>query len=175
MLPSIVLLPGALWARRPSERAALDAGPGGDRGTPARSVGLGSLPEAGRGTSSSSPRGAMGLWTRVRVGGCSTWQRGAATRLCRRFCEVTGVGSVPAPPEDGRKRTAARGCRIDFREGDAGSLPFPDSSFESVRHRGDVRPQPGEGRGRVLACLPSGGQARPTGRPIASSAGSPGP
>lgn len=48
----------------------------------------------------------------------------------RRFCEITGVDYVPALLEEGQERAAAEGLEVDFREGDAENLPFPDASFD---------------------------------------------
>lgn len=67
-----------------------------------------------------------------RVLDVATGSGNAALAAARRFCEVTGVDSSPAPLKDGRKRAAAEGFRIDFQEGDARDLPFPDSSFDFV-------------------------------------------
>ena len=56
----------------------------------------------------------------------------AALAAARRNCEVSGVDYVPALLERGRERAAAEGLEIDFREGDAEQLPFPDASFDVV-------------------------------------------
>ena len=56
----------------------------------------------------------------------------AALAAARRNCIVTGVDYVPALLTRGRERAAAEGLEIEFREGDAEQLPFPDASFDVV-------------------------------------------
>lgn len=56
----------------------------------------------------------------------------AALAAARRNCDVTGVDYVPALLERGRERAAAEGLTLEFREGDAERLPFPDASFDVV-------------------------------------------
>jgi SAM-dependent methyltransferase len=50
----------------------------------------------------------------------------------RRFCEVVGMDYVPMLLDEGRERAKAEGLAVDFREGDAEELPFPDASFDVV-------------------------------------------
>jgi SAM-dependent methyltransferase len=50
----------------------------------------------------------------------------------RRFCEVVGIDYVPMLLDEGRERAEAEGLAVDFREGDAEALPFPDASFDVV-------------------------------------------
>jgi SAM-dependent methyltransferase len=50
----------------------------------------------------------------------------------RRFCEVVGIDYVPMLLDEGRERAKAEGLAVDFREGDAEELPFPDASFDVV-------------------------------------------
>jgi SAM-dependent methyltransferase len=50
----------------------------------------------------------------------------------RRFTEVVGVDYVPALLERGRRRAAAEQLQVEFREGDAEALPFPDAGFDVV-------------------------------------------
>jgi len=56
----------------------------------------------------------------------------AALAAARRFADVTAIDYVPMLLEEGRKRAEAEGLAIDFVEGDAENLPFPDGSFDSV-------------------------------------------
>ncbi len=56
----------------------------------------------------------------------------AALAAARRFGEVVGVDYVPSLLEEGRERARAEGWQVDFREGDAEDLPFPDASFDVV-------------------------------------------
>ena len=67
-----------------------------------------------------------------RVLDVATGNGNAALAAARRFCDVTGVDYAPNLLADGRKRAAAEGLTIDFREGDAEALPFPDASFDVV-------------------------------------------
>jgi ubiquinone/menaquinone biosynthesis C-methylase UbiE len=50
----------------------------------------------------------------------------------RRYCDVMGVDYVPALLERARRRAAAEGCHVDFREGDAQALPCEDAQFDGV-------------------------------------------
>ena len=50
----------------------------------------------------------------------------------RRFCDVVGIDYVPMLLDEGRQRAQAEGLMVDFREGDAENLPFPDGSFDVV-------------------------------------------
>ena len=50
----------------------------------------------------------------------------------RRFCDVVGIDYVPMLLDERRQRAQAEGLMVDFREGDAENLPFPDGSFDVV-------------------------------------------
>ena len=54
------------------------------------------------------------------------------SRRARRGCEAVGVDYVPALLERGRIRAAAEHLDVEFVEGDAEDLPFPDASFDAV-------------------------------------------
>ena len=56
----------------------------------------------------------------------------ASLAAARRFCEVIGIDYVPMLLDEGRQRAEAEGLPVDFREGDAEDLPFPDASFDVV-------------------------------------------
>jgi SAM-dependent methyltransferase len=82
----------------------------------------------------------------------------AALAAARRFCRVVGV-DVPELLEPARRRAEAEGLEVAFLEGDAGDLPFPDSSFEAVLSAGDATSAPGHGgtAGELLrVCRPGG-------------------
>ena len=63
----------------------------------------------------------------VATGGGNT-----ALAAARRFGETTGIDYVPALLERGRERAAAERLAVDFREGDAENISFPDASFDVV-------------------------------------------
>ena len=56
----------------------------------------------------------------------------ASLAAARRFGEVVGIDYVPMLLDEGRERAKAEGLAVDFREGDAEELPFPDASFDVV-------------------------------------------
>ena len=55
-----------------------------------------------------------------------------ALAAARRFCVVTGIDYVPTLLERGRERAAAERLEVDFQDGDAEDIPFPDASFDVV-------------------------------------------
>jgi len=67
-----------------------------------------------------------------RVLDVATGHGNAALAAARRFCEVTGIDYVPSVLEDARKRAVAEGLLVNFQEGDAEEIPFPDASFDYV-------------------------------------------
>ncbi len=67
-----------------------------------------------------------------RVLDVATGHGNAALAAARRFCEVIGIDYVPDVLEVGRKRATAEGLLVDFQEGDAEEIPFPDASFDYV-------------------------------------------
>lgn len=56
----------------------------------------------------------------------------AAIAAARLGCVVTGIDYVPALLERGRERAAAERIDVDFRDGDAEQIPFPDESFTAA-------------------------------------------
>ena len=67
-----------------------------------------------------------------RVLDVATGSGNAAIAAARRGCEVVGIDFVPALLERGRIRAAAEHLDVEFLEGDAEDLPFPDASFDAV-------------------------------------------
>jgi SAM-dependent methyltransferase len=67
-----------------------------------------------------------------RVLDVATGSGNAVLAAARRGCDVVGVDFVPALLERGRLRANADHLEVDFREGDAEDLPFPDASFDAV-------------------------------------------
>ena len=56
----------------------------------------------------------------------------AALAAAHRFGNVVGIDYVPALLQRARERAAAERLTIDFVEGDAEALPFPEGSFDVV-------------------------------------------
>ena len=50
----------------------------------------------------------------------------------RRWCEVTSTDYVPSLLERGRRRAAAEGLLVEFKEADAEALCFGDATFDAV-------------------------------------------
>src|SRR6516165_891575 len=67
-----------------------------------------------------------------RVLDVATGSGNAALAAARRGCEAIGLDYVPALLERGRIRAAAEHLPVEFVEGDAEQLPFPDASFDGV-------------------------------------------
>ena len=67
-----------------------------------------------------------------RVLDVATGSGNAAIAAARLGASVVGVDYVPSLLERARTRAAAEGYEIEFVEGDAESLPFPDGSFDAV-------------------------------------------
>jgi SAM-dependent methyltransferase len=67
-----------------------------------------------------------------RVLDVATGSGNAAIAAARLGCAAVGVDYVPALLERGRVRAAAEGLDVEFVEGDAEALPFPDASFDAV-------------------------------------------
>ena len=67
-----------------------------------------------------------------RVLDVATGSGNAALAAARRYCEVTGADYVPVLLEKGRERAAVEGLAVDFQEGDAEELPFPNAAFDVV-------------------------------------------
>lgn len=61
---------------------------------------------------------------------CGSGNTALAAARC--FGRVTGVDFVPALLEHGRARAAAELLEVEFVEGDAQELPFPDATFDVV-------------------------------------------
>jgi SAM-dependent methyltransferase len=67
-----------------------------------------------------------------RVLDIATGSGNAAIAAARCGCEVVGVDYVPALLERGRERARVERLAVEFREGDAEALPFPDASFDAA-------------------------------------------
>jgi SAM-dependent methyltransferase len=72
------------------------------------------------------------LHAREQVLDVATGYGNAAMAAARRRCKVTGIDFVPALLERARLCAAAEQLPVDFAEGDAQSIPFPDRSFDCV-------------------------------------------
>jgi len=62
----------------------------------------------------------------------ATGSGNAAIAAARLGTVVTGIDYVPSLLERGRERAAAERLSIDFRDGDAEDIPFPDGSFDAT-------------------------------------------
>lgn|SRR5262245_6378036 len=62
----------------------------------------------------------------------ATGSGNSALAAARCGCDVTGIDYVPELLERGRVRAAAEGLPVEFVEGDAENLPYPDASFDAV-------------------------------------------
>lgn len=89
----------------------------------------------------------------------ATGSGNTAIAAARRWCEVTGIDFVPALLERGRERAQAERLQIEFKQGDAEELPFPDSSFDAVLSTFGVMFAPNQEKaaGEMLrVCKPGG-------------------
>lgn len=75
---------------------------------------------------------AANLQSDWRVLDVATGSGNAAIAAARRGCAVVGADYVPALLERGRIRAAAEHLDLEFVEGDAEDLPFPNASFDAV-------------------------------------------
>ena len=62
----------------------------------------------------------------------ATGSGNAAIAAARLGTRVTGIDYVPSLLERARERAAAERVTIDFRDGDAEKIPFPDASFDAT-------------------------------------------
>ena len=75
---------------------------------------------------------ALDVHSTERVLDVATGSGNAALAAARRGCDVTGVDYVPALLDRARLRAQSEELRIEFVEGDAEALPFPDGGFDVV-------------------------------------------
>jgi ubiquinone/menaquinone biosynthesis C-methylase UbiE len=75
---------------------------------------------------------AVDLRAGERVLDVATGSGNTAIAAARRFSAVSGVDYVPALLDRARERAAAERLTVDFREGDAEAIPYPDASFDVV-------------------------------------------
>jgi len=102
---------------------------------------------------------AANLIAGSRVLDVATGSGNAAIAAARRDCDVIGLDYVPALLEHGRSRAQAEGLAVEFVEGDAEALPFPDASFDAVLSIYGVMFAPDQERaaGELLrVCVPGG-------------------
>jgi SAM-dependent methyltransferase len=100
-----------------------------------------------------------GLRAGDRVLDVATGSGNAALAAARCGCEVTGIDYVPTLLERARARAAAEGLEVEFAEGDAEHLAFPDASFDAVLSCLGVMFTPDQERAAaelVRVCKPGG-------------------
>jgi SAM-dependent methyltransferase len=94
-----------------------------------------------------------------RVLDVATGSGNTAIAAARRLCDVTGADYVPALLERGRRRAAAEGLPVEFKEGDAEALPAPDGSYDVVLSTFGVMFAPNQeqaARELLRVCRPGG-------------------
>ena len=114
---------------------------------------------------------AVDLRPGQRVLDVATGTGNTALAAARRFGRDDCIDYVPALLDRGRERAAAEQLEIDFRDGDAESIPFPDASFDVVLSTVGVMfaPDQEKAAGELLrVCRPGGRSAWRTGRLMAS-------
>jgi ubiquinone/menaquinone biosynthesis C-methylase UbiE len=102
---------------------------------------------------------AANLVAGSRVLDVATGSGNAAIAAARRDCDVIGLDYVPSLLEHARARARAEGLAVEFVEGDAEELPFPDASFDAVLSIYGVMFAPDQERaaGELLrVCVPGG-------------------
>ena len=67
-----------------------------------------------------------------RVLDVATGSGNTALSAARRWCSVTGIDFVPHLLDTARKRASLELLDIEFKEGEAENIPFPDESFDAV-------------------------------------------
>jgi ubiquinone/menaquinone biosynthesis C-methylase UbiE len=75
---------------------------------------------------------AADLSAGMRVLDVATGSGNAAIAAARCLCDVTGIDYVPGLLVRAGERAAAERLPVDFAEGDAEALAFPDASFDAV-------------------------------------------
>ena len=89
----------------------------------------------------------------------ATGHGNTALAAARRFCDVIGLDYVPELLARGRERAAAERLPVNFQEGDAEALPYPDASFDVVLSTLGVMFAPNHeqtARELVRVCRPGG-------------------
>jgi ubiquinone/menaquinone biosynthesis C-methylase UbiE len=101
----------------------------------------------------------IGVRAGERVLDVATGNGNAALAAARRNAEVIGIDYVPELLERGRKRAAADGLSIDFRESDLEQLPFAAGTFDVVLSTFGVMFSPGQEQAAdelLRVCRPGG-------------------
>jgi ubiquinone/menaquinone biosynthesis C-methylase UbiE len=75
---------------------------------------------------------AVGVQPGQKVLDVATGSGNTAIAAAKRFAETSGADYVPDLVERARERAASERLDIDFREGDAEDLPYPNASFDVV-------------------------------------------
>jgi SAM-dependent methyltransferase len=94
-----------------------------------------------------------------RVLDVATGTGNGAIAAARRWAHVVGIDYVPALLQRGRERAAAERLGVEFHEGDAEAIPFPEASFDVVLSSFGVMFAPDQERAAqelVRVCRPGG-------------------
>jgi len=94
-----------------------------------------------------------------RVLDVATGAGNTALAAARRACKVTGIDFVPALLERARERAHAERLKVDFREGNAETIPCEDGSFDVVLSTfGAMFAEPALAAAEMLRVCRSGGK-----------------
>ncbi|MGW4325054.1 class I SAM-dependent methyltransferase [Nocardia sp. NPDC004573] len=91
--------------------------------------------------------------------GCGGGQLAVGLATTGTSLRLTGIDLSPQQVRRARKRGAALGSRIQFREGSAMDLPFSDGAFDAVISSGSIKHWPNQRKGlaEMLRVLRPGG------------------
>ncbi|MGK8507402.1 class I SAM-dependent methyltransferase [Nocardia asiatica] len=91
--------------------------------------------------------------------GCGGGQLAVGLATAGTTLRLTGIDLSPQQVRRARKRGAALGSRIQFREGSAMELPFPDAAYDAVISSGSIKHWPDQRKGlaEMIRVLRPGG------------------
>ncbi|MBF6196016.1 class I SAM-dependent methyltransferase [Nocardia implantans] len=91
--------------------------------------------------------------------GCGGGQLAVGLATTGTTLRLTGIDLSPQQVRRARKRGAPLGSRIQFREGSAMDLPFPDAAYDAVISSGSIKHWPNQRKGlsEMIRVLRPGG------------------